>query len=166
LQPLAATNVDSSPVTSPPQTNIKGQMNFRLRQSILFLIIFFNASVFLVYGLVKLFGIQLSDGITVDPNTLYKDVRPIEIMWDFFSLKKGYVILIAMGQIIAATSLVFKRTRFLGTILYLFIATNILAINIFFHMYIYTLTTIAVCFINCFILLYFEKDKLKSSLNK
>jgi hypothetical protein len=65
-----------------------------------------------------------------------------------------------------ATSLIFKRTRFLGTILYLFIATNILAINIFFHMYIYTLTTIAVCFINCFILLYFEKDKLKSSLNK
>ncbi len=140
-------------------------MKYKLSQLILFAIIFFNTSFFLIYGILKLCGIQLSDHFFNDPNTLYRDIKPIQIMWDFFSLKKGYVVLIAIGQIISGISIIFKRTRFVGTILYLFIATNILAINIFFEMGMRTFTVSAVCFVNCFVLLYFEKHKLKLSLD-
>ncbi len=103
-------------------------MNFR--KIIFILILLFNSDVFILYGVAKLTGFQF---VHIEPplDTLLKNVRASYIMWYFFSLKKGYSILIALSELIPALLILFKRTRFVGGVLYLITITNILAINIF-----------------------------------
>ena len=139
-------------------------MKFNLTKTLLFLIILFNSSVFILYGTAKLIGLQFVH-IDPAPSLLLKDVRPSYIMWYFFSLKKGYSILVALSELIPAVLILFKRTRFLGSILYLVAVTNVLAINVFFVITPYTLTISIVLFVNIVIILFGERQKLKTLLS-
>lgn len=139
-------------------------MKFNLRQIILLLIILFNASVFILYGTAKFAGFQFSYH-EQDPTLLLKDTRPTHIMWYFFSLKKGYAYLVALGEIIPAVLIIFKRTRLIGSMIYLFVVTNVLAINIFFGITSVTLILSAILFVNTLIIIVSERQKLKLLLN-
>lgn len=132
-------------------------------KKILLLLIIFNSVIFALYGTVKIIGLQF---VHVEPaaDLLVKDVRPSYIMWHFFSLKKGYSILVGLGELVPALLLLFKRTRLLGSVFYLFTLTNVLAINIFFGVTSNTLTLSIVLFVNALIILYSEREKLKTLL--
>jgi hypothetical protein len=139
-------------------------MKFHWTKKLLGLIILFNAAVFILYGTAKLIGLQF---VHMEPasNLLLKDVRPSYIMWYFFSLKKGYSVLIAFSELIPAVLLLFKRTRFLGAILYLVVVLNVLAINIFFVITPYTLIISIVLFVNALLILFSERQKFKILLS-
>ncbi|MEO5643040.1 MAG: hypothetical protein ABIQ40_15345 [Bacteroidia bacterium] len=137
---------------------------FQWKKLLVQIIVLFNAAIFILYGTVKLIGLQL---VHVEPaaDLLFKDVSPSHIMWQFFGLKKGYIILIGLSELIPGVLLLFKRTRFLGSILYLFTVTNVLAINIFFVVTTNTLTLSIVLFVNTLIILFSERQKLKPLLS-
>jgi hypothetical protein len=97
---------------------------------------------------------------------LLKDAKAVGLMWYFFGLHKGYATLIAFSEIIPAIMILFKRTRFLGAILYLVTATNILAVNVFFGLTPYTLALSIILFINCWIIFYSERQKIKVLFSK
>jgi len=139
-------------------------MKFHWTKILLLLIILINSAVFLLYGTAKLFGLQLVYH-TPPADTLFKNVSPRGIMWAFFSIKKSYVILVALAEIIPAILILFRATRLLGCLLYLFAVTNILAINIFFGITHETLFISVVLFINIIIILFSERQKLRTLLN-
>ena len=141
-------------------------MRITIKQLFCFGIISFNVSVFILYGTVKLSHMQLSEEFLIHSNIPCNDARPIDIMWYFFSLKRGYVLVIAISQIISAILLILKRTRLFGVLLYLFIVSNILAIGLFYGIFYGPLIISGMCFFNCLILLYFEKSKLKILFSK
>ena len=128
---------------------------------IIFLLVLFNSGVFLLYGTAKLIGLQL-EYHQPRADLLLKDTRAVHIMWYFFSLKKGYSVLIALSELVPAVLILFKRTRLFGSILYLFTAINILAINIFFVVTPQTLILSIIIFINILTVLFSENKKLKA----
>ena len=139
-------------------------MKFNFRNIVLIIIILFSSSVFMLYGVAKFAGFQFSYH-EPDPTLLLKDTRPTHIMWYFFSLKKGYSVLVALGEIIPALLIIFKRTRFLGSLIYLFVVTNVLAINVFFGITPVTLIISIVLFINTLIIIMSERQKLNLLLS-
>ena len=134
-------------------------MEARWKRTALRVIILFNAATFAVYGTVKLIGLQF---VHREPaaGLLLKDVEPAYIMWYFFGLKKGYSILVGLGELIPGILLLFKRTRLLGSILYLFTLTNVIAMNLFFGVTSNTLTLSVVLLVNALIILAYEKQKI------
>ncbi|MBS1652350.1 MAG: hypothetical protein JSU07_10100 [Bacteroidetes bacterium] len=136
----------------------------KISKVLLWLLILLNSGVFVLYGIAKLIGFQFVYHAPA-PDKLLQDVSPLGIMWYFFSLKKGYAILVALSEIIPAILILFKRTRFIGAVLYLITVTNILAINIFFGITPWTLGISIVLFINILIILISERQKLKMLLS-
>ncbi len=139
------------------------KINFTFNGFILFIILF-NSGIFLLYGIAKLTGFQFVYHAP-PPDLLFKDVGPLGIMWYFFSLKKGYAILVALSEIIPALLILFKRTRFIGAILYFVTVTNILALNFFFNITQSTLIISVILFINTIIIFLSERQKLKTLLS-
>jgi len=139
-------------------------MKFHWTKILLLLIILINSAVFLLYGTAKLIGLQLVYHAP-PADTLLKNVSPRGLMWTFFSIKKSYVILVALAEIIPAILILFRPTRLLGALLYLFAVTNILAINVFFGITQETLFISVVLFINILIILFSERQKLRTLLN-
>jgi hypothetical protein len=157
----------TAPAPKPLVATLPGQtfkMKFHWTTILLYLIILFDAGVFLLYGVAKLTGFQFVYHAP-EPGKLLQDVRPLGIMWYFFSLKKGYAVLVALAEIVPAILILFKRTRFLGIILYLVTVTNILAINVFFGITPYTLGLSIILFVNALIILFSERQKLKTLLS-
>lgn len=138
-------------------------MKMKSKNILLFFIIAFNSGIFLLYGTAKLIGFQFS--YTPPPDLLLKDARHLTIMWYFFSVEKGYGTLVALSELIPAILIIFKKTRFLGILLYLVTIINILAINIFFVITPQTLGLSIVLFINAVIILITERQKLKLLLS-
>lgn len=130
---------------------------------LLYLVICFNSLVFLVYGFAKIFSIQ-SFHTDAFSHTMVKDMSPTALMWYFHFAKRGYAYLVAVGQIIAALSILSKRTRFIGCLLYFFIITNILAINLFFNITNTTLILSFGLFLGNIIIIVSERSKLLASL--
>jgi uncharacterized membrane protein YphA (DoxX/SURF4 family) len=139
-------------------------MASKTKNILLFLLVLFNAGIFLLYGTAKLIGLQF---VHVDPppELLLKDVKPSYIMWYFFSLKTGYSLLVALSELVPAILILFKKTRFIGALLYLITVTNVLAINIFFVITPWTLSLSAVLFINTVIIICSERQKIKTLLS-
>jgi hypothetical protein len=140
-------------------------LSSKTKHILLFLIILFNSGIFLLYGIAKLTGFQFVHHAP-PADLLLKDAKALGLMWYFFGLNKGYATLIAFSEIIPAAMIIFKRTRFLGAILYLVTATNVLAVNVFFGLTPYTLALSIILFINCWIILYSERQKIKVLFSK
>ena len=138
--------------------------NFLFR-IILIAAIIFNSAVFLLYGIAKLAGWQF---VHHEPpaTLLAKDINPTAAMWYFFGLKKGYAVLVGIAEIFPALLILFKRTRLIGSLFFLFTSANVLAINIFFDITDVTLKISIVLFANTLIILASERKKLLALVGK
>lgn len=137
-------------------------MLYRVKRILLFALILFNAGWFFMYGFMKCIGHQMTHADAA--NYLLKDISPSGIMWYFFGLSFWYPKIIGLSQIITGISIVFKKTRFIGVLFYLFISGNIFFINVFYHISNFLVGFSAVLFINALIILYSERTKLFRAL--
>ena len=85
------------------------------------------AAVFILYGVLKLLGLQLSTGDLSDMH--FGDASPMLVTWHFFSLSPLYHNSIGVAQIITGLLLVFSRTAPVGALCFFVIVVNIVLIN-------------------------------------
>ncbi|HEX8574883.1 MAG TPA: hypothetical protein VF677_01175 [Flavobacterium sp.] len=135
-------------------------MNFNKKNILLFIIILFNAGVFIMYGVSKIMRIQAIATLPED-GLLATEMQPTQVMWYFLGIKAEYAILVGLSQIGSSVLLLFKRTRLFGAIVYFFVVSNILAINVIFRVTWQTLLLSIILFMNILIIIYTEKDKVR-----
>lgn len=128
-----------------------------------FLVRLFVALWLMLYGVVKLAGLQLSH-FDVDVNL--KDLHPTGLMWYFFSYSPIYSKFIAISQLVSAIFLLIPKTRTLGALFATIVTLNILVINISFEITIYTLLLSLILFICCIYLVILDKHKFARLLEK
>jgi uncharacterized membrane protein YphA (DoxX/SURF4 family) len=89
----------------------------------------FMAAVFILYGTLKLLGLQLS--VTSDSVSEMRvgEVSPFLITWYFFSLSPLYHHSIAIAQIITGFLLIVGKTAPVGALCFFVIILNIVLIN-------------------------------------
>ena len=131
----------------------------RLASIILKVIIGINSIIFLIYGVGKITGFQGKTKSLAETAQL-ENLSPAQVMWYFLFLVKGYTYFIGLAQIIPAILLLFKKTRFIGSILYLCVVMNIFAINIFFSIIPQTLILSSLLLVNTIIILISERQKI------
>jgi uncharacterized membrane protein YphA (DoxX/SURF4 family) len=85
------------------------------------------AAVFILYGTMKLLGLQLSTGDLSD--TRFGDASPMLVTWHFFSLSPLYHHSIGVAQIITGLLLIVPRTAPVGALCFFVIILNIVLIN-------------------------------------
>ena len=85
-------------------------------------------------------------------------------MWYFYGLVPAYTKIVALGEVIPAILINFKKTRFIGSLLYTLVALNIFLINTFFIITIATHILSGVLLIISLIILHSERGKLLNSL--
>jgi uncharacterized membrane protein YphA (DoxX/SURF4 family) len=85
------------------------------------------AAVFMLYGAMKLLGLQLSTGDLSD--TRFGDASPMIVTWHFFSLSPLYHHAIGVAQIITGLLLIVPRTAPVGALCFFVIILNIVLIN-------------------------------------
>jgi uncharacterized membrane protein YphA (DoxX/SURF4 family) len=85
------------------------------------------AAVFILYGVLKLLGLQLSTGDLSDMR--FGDASPMLVTWHFFNLSPLYHDSIGVAQIITGVLLVFSRTAPVGALCFFVIIVNIVLIN-------------------------------------
>jgi len=89
----------------------------------------FMAAVFILYGVLKLLGMQLSVSASYISEKRIGEVSPFLITWYFFSLSPLYHHSIGIAQIITGLLLVIRRTAPVGALCFLVIILNIVLIN-------------------------------------
>jgi uncharacterized membrane protein YphA (DoxX/SURF4 family) len=85
------------------------------------------SSVFILYGTLKLLGLQLSTGDL--SGMRFGDASPMLVTWHFFSLSPLYHHSIGIAQIVTGILLVVPRTAPLGALCFFVIILNIVLIN-------------------------------------
>jgi uncharacterized membrane protein YphA (DoxX/SURF4 family) len=85
------------------------------------------AAVFILYGVLKLLGLQLSTGDLSDVR--FGDASPLIVTWHFFSLSPLYHNAIGIAQIITGLLLLGPRTAAIGALCFFVIILNIVLIN-------------------------------------
>jgi uncharacterized membrane protein YphA (DoxX/SURF4 family) len=85
------------------------------------------AAVFILYGVLKLLGLQLSTGDLSDIR--FGDASPMLVTWHFFSLSPLYHHAIGVAQIITGLLLIAPRTAPVGALCFFVIILNIVLIN-------------------------------------
>jgi uncharacterized membrane protein YphA (DoxX/SURF4 family) len=85
------------------------------------------ASVFLLYGVLKLLRLQLSTGDLSDMR--FGDASPMIVTWHFFNLSPLYHHSIGIAQITTGLLLLFSRTAPVGALCFFVIILNIVLIN-------------------------------------
>jgi hypothetical protein len=97
-----------------------------------------------IYGFSKIFTLQF---YTPEPNTLYTklgDVPKDLLYWSTMGVSKGYSIFLGLGEVLAATLLLFRRTALIGAFISVFILINVVAVNFAYD--------ISVKLLSCFLL--------------
>src|SRR5258708_21692623 len=85
------------------------------------------ASVFVLYGTLKLLDLQLSTGDLSDMR--FGQASPMLVTWHFFSLSPLYHHSIGIAQIITGILLIVPRTAPVGALCFFVIILNIVLIN-------------------------------------
>jgi uncharacterized membrane protein YphA (DoxX/SURF4 family) len=85
------------------------------------------ASVFVLYGVLKLLDLQLSTGDLSDMR--FGQASPMLVTWHFFSLSPLYHHSIGIAQIITGVLLIIPRTAPVGALCFFVIILNIVLIN-------------------------------------
>ena len=85
------------------------------------------AVVFVLYGVLKLLGLQLATGDLSDVR--FGQASPMIVTWHFFSLSPLYHHSIAIAQIVTGILLLLPRTAPVGALCFLVIILNIVLIN-------------------------------------
>jgi len=120
---------------------------------------FLSAFLLFTYGLSKLFGRQF---------TLPREMalRPVgslsgyQLAWFYYSYSHGYAVILGLIQLAGGALLLFRKTALLGAALMLPVMTNILMINVFFHIAWGALGTSAFIFISMLAVLWRQRDVL------
>src|SRR3954447_23475674 len=85
------------------------------------------AAFFVLYGAMKLLGVQLSTGDLSDVR--FGDASPMIVTWHFFSLSRLYHDAIGVAQIVTGLLLIVPRTAPVGALCFFVIVLNIVLIN-------------------------------------
>jgi uncharacterized membrane protein YphA (DoxX/SURF4 family) len=85
------------------------------------------AGVFILYGVLKLLGLQLATGDLSDVR--FGDASPLIVTWHFFALSPLYHHAIGIAQIITGLLLLGPRTAAIGALCFFVIILNIVLIN-------------------------------------
>jgi uncharacterized membrane protein YphA (DoxX/SURF4 family) len=85
------------------------------------------AAVFVLYGVLKLLGLQLATGDLSDVR--FGEASPMIVTWHFFSLSPLYHHSIAIAQIVTGILLLIPRTAAAGALCFFVIIFNIVLIN-------------------------------------
>src|SRR5580698_3663894 len=105
----------------------RGPWNMKARRWIALGIRIILAAVFILYGTMKLLGLQLSTGDLSD--TRFGDASPMLVTWHFFSLSPLYHHAIGVAQIMTGLLLIVPRTAPVGALCFFVIILNIVLIN-------------------------------------
>ncbi len=85
------------------------------------------AAVFVLYGVLKLLGLQLATGDL--SSVRFGEASPLIVTWHFFSLSPLYHHSIAIAQIVTGILLLIRRTAPVGALCFFVIIVNIVLIN-------------------------------------
>lgn len=102
---------------------------FRVYTSILF---YFLAYQMLMYGLVKIFGIQFEQPSAVELHTPLGEMSPSNLVWRMMGYSYAYSSFTGWLEVAACLLLLIARTRTMGALLTLGIMTNVVALNYFY----------------------------------
>jgi hypothetical protein len=93
---------------------------------------YFSATMILIYGFAKIIGTQFSTSLlTFD--TPVGALEGMDLVWFYFGYSYPYAVFIALSQIAASFFLFFRKTVRFGSILFLCIMVNIVAVDIAFN---------------------------------
>jgi len=93
---------------------------------------YFSAFLLLVYGSTKLVGKQFH----VPPEMALRPVGSLsgyQLAWFYYGYSHTYEVILGLVQLGGGTLLLFRKTALLGAALMLPVMTNIVMINVFFH---------------------------------
>lgn len=93
---------------------------------------YFLGSVMLLYGLNKLFLIQMEYPKLSHFYTPLGDFKPMDLAWTFFGYSPAYEFIGGLLEFVAAILLFFRRTTLLGLLLFLGVMSNVLMFNYFY----------------------------------
>ncbi|WP_435624158.1 hypothetical protein [Flagellimonas sp.] len=93
---------------------------------------YFLGSVMLLYGLNKLFLIQMEYPKLSHFYTPLGDFTPMDLAWTFFGYSPPYEFIGGLLEFVAAVLLFFRRTTLLGLLIFLGIMSNVLMFNYFY----------------------------------
>ncbi len=107
------------------------EFDYRINYILQFIIGYFVFYSISVFGLSQIRDIQMY----LSHSTLHKeiaDLKPMQFVWAFFGYSKGYKSLIGWTLLLGSTTLCFRNTRLLGSLIMTGILANIFALNYFF----------------------------------
>ncbi|MDX1315861.1 MAG: hypothetical protein R3356_10205, partial [Eudoraea sp.] len=93
---------------------------------------YFLGSVMLLYGLNKLFLVQMEYPKLSHFYTPLGDFKPMDLAWTFFGYSPPYEFIGGLLEFVAAILLFFRRTTLLGLLLFLGVMSNVLMFNYFY----------------------------------
>lgn len=93
---------------------------------------YLSAFLLFIYASSKLLGRQFS----LPPAIALRPVRSLsgyQLAWSYYSYSHAYAVILGLTQLAGGALLLFRKTALLGAALMLPVMTNILMINLFFH---------------------------------
>lgn len=106
---------------------------------------YLSAFLLFIYGSSKLLHRQF----TLPPEIALRPVGSLtgyQLAWFYYSFSHTYAVILGLIQLAGGTLLLFRKTALLGAAMMLPVMTNILMINVFFHIALGALTTAAFIF--------------------
>ena len=120
---------------------------------------YFSAFLLFTYGSSKLLGRQF----TLPPEIALRPVGSLtgyQLAWFYYSYSHVYAVILGMVQLAGGALLLFRKTALLGAALLLPVLTNILMINVFFHIAWGALCTSAFIFASLLAILWQHRQAL------
>jgi len=124
-------------------------------------IIYLEAFVFFRFGLLKLFGLHMSSSLIFDDMPAGA-LSGYHLMDYFFGRAPVFKILIGSMQLVGATAILFRKTRWFGIFILLPVVANIVFMNIFYEIGGGITITAITLTIGLIYLLLQDKEKLKT----
>ncbi|MRG45156.1 hypothetical protein GFS24_08520 [Chitinophaga sp. SYP-B3965] len=93
------------------------------------LVRYYVASMMLLYGIIKIFHLQMPAPYLSQLVQPFGDKSPMGLAWSYVGYSKAFSAFTGWSEVIAGALLLFRRTTLLGAILCAFVSVNIVAIN-------------------------------------
>ena len=120
---------------------------------------FVTSTVMLGYAFTKLNnGHMYASYAALD--TRLNDLSDFDTVWSFYGRYSSLQALLGAMELIPAIMLLFRRTTFIGTVLMLPVAANVLLLNAYFSIGFFTLPVIALVVVFCLYILYSYKEQV------
>lgn len=120
---------------------------------------YLSAFLLFLYGSSKLLGRQF----TLPPGTALEPVGSLtgyQLAWFYYSYSHTYALILGLVQLAGGALLMFRKTALLGAALMLPVMTNIVMINVFFHIALGAMCTSAFIFASMLAVLWRDRHAL------